>query len=299
MNTRQLECFVEVGRTGSFSKAALNLFLAQSSVTYQITQLELELSVPLFYRNTRNIEFTPEGERFFEDAKRILQMMNDSVNHLRGGTGMPRRKIVLLARHSEEDGIYKPALLAYSQMHPDVELQTKNAEHSYAQVSADLIVTSEKMSILHKYCAPDCCWTLRRIRAYANVLSSHPLADRASLTVDDIQDYPIIVTNPDIMGDLDWEIWDYIRSNKDKFNVLPIDRVSIMETNSRLYTIAGAVKLTVGRRVNFESSIVQIPFASDMTNLSINLGIVKGREDEEIRNFAAFLRKQYEGHDDC
>ena len=58
---RQLECFCAVARTGSFTKAADDLGIAQPSLSEQIAKLEHSLGAALFERLTRRIELTPLG----------------------------------------------------------------------------------------------------------------------------------------------------------------------------------------------------------------------------------------------
>ena len=55
MEIKQLKYFVEVARSEHISDAALELNIAQSAVSRQITQLEKELNVTLFKRSGRNI----------------------------------------------------------------------------------------------------------------------------------------------------------------------------------------------------------------------------------------------------
>lgn len=299
MNTRQLECFVEVGKTLSFSKAAQNLFLTQSSVTYQVTQLEQELGVMLLERNTRNVRLSVKGRQFLEDAQQLLQMMRSSVRNLNEAENAGKKRLVLLNHHTEEDGIYKPALIMYSREYPDVELVARNAEYEYTQLSPDVIVSTEVSSVLEEYCSPEHIWTLRKIRAYANMLSNHPLAGRNQLSVEDLKGYPLLVTKPSAFDLHDWDLWRYICLHKDEFDVLPNERISIMETNSRLYTTVHAIKITIGRRVNFEEEIVQIPFDHEMSSgLSLKIGITRGNESPQAQMLVDFLRERYHGTDD-
>jgi LysR family hydrogen peroxide-inducible transcriptional activator len=70
---RQLECFCAVARLGSFTKAAEELGVAQSSVSEQIAKLEQGLASVLFERLTRRIEMTPAGEALLPRAQAMLQ----------------------------------------------------------------------------------------------------------------------------------------------------------------------------------------------------------------------------------
>jgi LysR family hydrogen peroxide-inducible transcriptional activator len=70
---RQLECFCAVARLGSFTKAAEEVGVAQSSLSEQIAKLEQCLESVLFERLTRRTELTPAGEALLPKAQAILQ----------------------------------------------------------------------------------------------------------------------------------------------------------------------------------------------------------------------------------
>ncbi|MND20977.1 LysR family transcriptional regulator [Pseudomonas sp. ACN5] len=68
MDIRQIKRFIAVARTRNFTKAAQSLHVAQPSLSKQIHLLEEELGFQLFLRETRPIQLTPAGQRFYEDA---------------------------------------------------------------------------------------------------------------------------------------------------------------------------------------------------------------------------------------
>lgn len=70
---RQLECFCAVARTGSFTKAAEEVGVAQSSLSEQIAKLEQGLASVLFERLARRIELTPAGEALLPRAQAMMQ----------------------------------------------------------------------------------------------------------------------------------------------------------------------------------------------------------------------------------
>lgn len=63
MDTELLKTFMEVSRTRHFGRAAENLYLTQSAVSFRIRQLEGLLGVELFSRQRNNIQLTPAGEK--------------------------------------------------------------------------------------------------------------------------------------------------------------------------------------------------------------------------------------------
>jgi LysR family hydrogen peroxide-inducible transcriptional activator len=70
---RQLEYFCAVARTGSFTRAADDLGIAQPSLSEQIAKLEQGLGAALFERLNRRIELTPLGEAILGKAQALLE----------------------------------------------------------------------------------------------------------------------------------------------------------------------------------------------------------------------------------
>lgn len=72
MDTELLKTFMEVARTRHFGRAAENLYLTQSAVSFRVRQLEGILGVELFSRQRNNIRLTLAGERLFPLAEGSL-----------------------------------------------------------------------------------------------------------------------------------------------------------------------------------------------------------------------------------
>ena len=80
MNTTQVDCFLEAAKYRSFSTAASRLFVSQSTLSRNISLLEQELGITLFYRNSfHGIELTEAGrimmETFTETRKQLRQAL--------------------------------------------------------------------------------------------------------------------------------------------------------------------------------------------------------------------------------
>ena len=84
INLKQLEAFVTTAEYSSFTKAAEELFLSQSTVSSHIGALENSLGVRLIHRSARQrVTLTKEGELVYRDAKDILercQLLQDLRN---------------------------------------------------------------------------------------------------------------------------------------------------------------------------------------------------------------------------
>ena len=68
MTIQQVQYILEVSQTGSISRAASNLFLAQSNLSSAIRSLEQELGLPIFTRSNRGIQPTEQGLLVLEQA---------------------------------------------------------------------------------------------------------------------------------------------------------------------------------------------------------------------------------------
>jgi len=85
----QLQVFLTVAETGSFSAASRSLNRAQSVISYTIANLEAQLEVPLFERSgARQPKLTEAGRALLEDARRLvadLEVMRARVKGLKDG----------------------------------------------------------------------------------------------------------------------------------------------------------------------------------------------------------------------
>lgn len=83
MEFKQLKYFIEVAKREHLSEAALELNIAQSAISRQISQLEDELEVSLFRREGRNIYLTKAGQRFLTEAAKIVEQSEQTLKMFR------------------------------------------------------------------------------------------------------------------------------------------------------------------------------------------------------------------------
>ena len=74
MNLKQLEAFVRVAETKSFSAAAKMLFLTQPTVSAHIASLERELNTCLLIRNTKGVALSDAGKELYAYAEQMLEL---------------------------------------------------------------------------------------------------------------------------------------------------------------------------------------------------------------------------------
>ncbi len=74
MNLKQLEAFVKVAETMSFSAAAKQLYLTQPTVSAHISSLEKELNACLLVRTTKEVALSEKGKELYAYAEQILEL---------------------------------------------------------------------------------------------------------------------------------------------------------------------------------------------------------------------------------
>jgi LysR family nitrogen assimilation transcriptional regulator len=95
MDVKQLDYFVHVADLGSFTKAASLLSVAQSALSHQVRQLEVELEQTLLYRNGRGVTPTDAGRRLLAHARGILMQMRRARDELAEERGAMVGHVVL------------------------------------------------------------------------------------------------------------------------------------------------------------------------------------------------------------
>ena len=82
MDIEALNTFLTLANTKNYTRTAAQLFVAQSTVTNRIHELEKELNIALFTRNNRSVELTVEGEQFKDYAEKVITLTNASLSEI-------------------------------------------------------------------------------------------------------------------------------------------------------------------------------------------------------------------------
>ncbi len=122
MDIEGLKTFLALASTKSYTRTANQLFVAQSTVTNRIKELERELKLLLFERTNRSVKLTPEGERFKLYAEQVIDLTENSLAEIASV-----RRYTSHLRIGSADSIYEghlaPLILDYRKRHPDHSLK--------------------------------------------------------------------------------------------------------------------------------------------------------------------------------
>ena len=79
MDIESMKTFMVLAKTKNYTRAANQLFVAQSTVTNRIIELEKELDFKLFRRTNRSVELTAEGAKFRIYAEKVIELTDTSL----------------------------------------------------------------------------------------------------------------------------------------------------------------------------------------------------------------------------
>jgi len=122
MNLTQLRYFVRVAEMGSFSKAAIELDVAQPALSRQVRLLETDLRVTLLQRTGRGVLLTEAGKRLYDHAVSILQLVAHAREDISANRGEATGRIVIGLPPSMGRMLTLPLVDAFKQHLPRARL---------------------------------------------------------------------------------------------------------------------------------------------------------------------------------
>ena len=122
MDIANLQAFIAVASSGSFSAASENLFLTQPAISKRIASIEDELGTPLFDRIGRGIQLTEAGQALLPRAQKILLEIEDSRRAIQNLSNQVGGTLRFATSH--HIGLHRlpPILRQYTKDFPNVEL---------------------------------------------------------------------------------------------------------------------------------------------------------------------------------
>ena len=200
MTLTQLRYLMTIAKTGSFNKAAEQLYVSQPSLTSAVKELERELGITLFYRSGRGVTLTGDGTEFLLYAKQLYGQYEDILE--RYGKGSSHRK-----RFGVSTQHYSFAVKAFVDMAKQFDMSQYEfaiRETRTAEVISDVSTMKSEIGVLYL------CDLNRRsmekllrsaglefhhlieCQAYVYLWKGHPLAKERSIRFEQLRDYPCL-----------------------------------------------------------------------------------------------------------
>lgn len=130
MNLKQLEAFVQISESGSFSKAAKELFLTQPTISAHISSLEKELNVRLFIRNTKEVSLSDDGKDLYRYAKQITDLEKAIEERFYMDSDDGKHFITIAASTIPAQYLLPKVLMCYRERYPKEQIKIMETDSS-------------------------------------------------------------------------------------------------------------------------------------------------------------------------
>lgn len=229
MYNRQLETFIAVADSGSFSKAAEKLFISPTAVIKQINLLENSLDLQLFVRTNQGLIITESGKSLYQDAKYLIQYARDSVT--RAKNAMERSEnIIRIGTSPMTPGQFLVEL--WPKIHkicPDIKFELvpfentpENAREILKNLGQNIDVVAgifDDTLLEYRQCAG---LMIKKEPILVAVSVYHRLAEMEKLTLDDLYGENLMMLKRGSFGNVD-DLRNDLWQNHPKIHIVDFD----------------------------------------------------------------------------
>ncbi|MBP2656740.1 MAG: hypothetical protein H6Q73_4309 [Firmicutes bacterium] len=197
MNIKQLNYFIAVAKYLNFTKAANHHHIPQTVISHQITALEKEIGVPLFYRNTRTVQLTKAGELFFNEVKPIIANLEQAINRTILTNSNAKGSLTIGFTGAPEKFFLSTWIRNFLAIYPKINLKLiKNTTTTHSE-----FLQEENIDILFELSHdlninPKLSWknvySLLTNHLYAVTYPDHPLAKQTTISRLDLANEPFV-----------------------------------------------------------------------------------------------------------
>ena len=200
MTLQQLNDVIAIAESGSFNRAAERLYIAQPSLTGAIKELEKELGVILFNRSGKGATLTAEGVKFLPYARSVIMQYQNLLDAY-GKAGVRKQKFAVSTQH------YSFAVKAFVEMTKDFdvaeyelairETRTKDVIDDVASSRSEIGILYlndfNRRAMMKLFSSANLQYTpLIRCDAYVYLWKEHPLANKKTISIEDLAPYPCL-----------------------------------------------------------------------------------------------------------
>ena len=121
-NLNLFKYFYYVVYYNGFTNASKNLNIAQSSLSYNIKQLELQLDKILIIRDNKNFELTEDGYNLYENLKYAFSILNQNLEQFDNQNTM---ELTIGVRHYLSDFIFRDSIVEFINTYPNIHINIK------------------------------------------------------------------------------------------------------------------------------------------------------------------------------
>ncbi len=297
MELRHFHSFIAVAEELNFTKAARRLQIAQPPVSRHIRDLENELGVKLFERNSSRVFLTDAGRGFLNEVRIVLQHVSQAVDVAKqagkGGAGTVR-----LGIGKGLGDVVSRIINEYLRMFPTVEIDVRDIASGF-QVDAFLDRKIDVGFMRSPIDAPQLASAVLFEEQFSVVLRrSSPLAKKKELHLQDLAHETILLIDRRISPGVYDRTLALFRDNGIEPKTVSTATMPYEEAGSILVDSGKGIYVAVGRNPihpSFIDRLVSLPLEEPSAVIDVR---VVWRKDEQARtalDFVHFARDRFSG----
>lgn len=197
MNSKSLISFITAAEEGSFSKAALKLYLSVPAIKEQIDSLEEELQFKLFFRTNQGIKLTEEGVKFLSFSKDVLLSFDNEIQKLKR-ISEKKAKTINIGHNTVHifDPLYYDAVSLFKKKNSNIDIHLTEAEF-FSTEKYDLFLGTVKNRT--KFINTN---LLCRLPVQCLIPKSSPLSGKKSVTVSDLSSLDLLLPPQNLIAEV-------------------------------------------------------------------------------------------------
>lgn len=289
MELRHLRYFMTVAEELNFTKAARLLDVSQPVLSRQISNLEREMGVRLFDRNSSRVFLTDAGSRFLSEARVVLQHASQAVAVAKqvhaGGSGTLRVGI-----GKGLGDIVSRIISGYLRISPALEIDVRDVASGFQGEAFDdrkIDVGFMRPSVGNLHLASK---LLFEERVSAVLRRGNPLAKRASVRLKDLAQQNLLMIEKRISPGFNEKVLQLYRSAGLTPKIIPTETMPYEESGAILVESGKGIYLAVGEKPYhpaFADRLVAIPLSEPDAVIPVH---VVWRKNEKAKTTLEFVR---------
>ena len=190
---RQLRSFVVVAEHGSLTRAAVELHVAQQSLSQQMRTLEARLGVQLLIRSPKGVVLTDAGSVLLREARAVLARADRTVEAVRRAADDARNVLRVGFLSSVANALMPPVVRLFGELYPGHVLEAEDV--AVASLVAGVREHHLDAGLSRPPLVDDLATEIVFSEPVAAVLpEDHALAARDALTLSELADEPWVLT---------------------------------------------------------------------------------------------------------
>lgn len=148
---KKMDYIYAIYKTGSFSKAAEQLFISQPALSIAVRKLEDELGQKLFFRTTGTVELTEAGKAYIDKCEKIRQFEQELTEYFNELDGLLTGELSIVGANISMNYILPDIITAFSAAYPGIRItlredSTISLKRLLADEALDFVIDSNNFT---------------------------------------------------------------------------------------------------------------------------------------------------------